>query len=783
MLTMMVGAFPLSAAAAEAEPGLMFRDIVIEKNDYVESTGDLRSINEIEFALNTYHLIRLYYGTPDSYVAVTDINVISGNSVVLGKRILTDGKPSVRVACVDVGQSVLEFSYPSGDTTKTSTFTLNIKPPSISFHTSQERSEETRCFHGVINWLDLTDSTVWCLHEDGFTKAEQSEIEVTVTRNNQAVSGFEYEWVKRPNAANVYDLKIILPKPPENGFQLDVTKGSKNLCSSTVKPIMKYINQYIGDDIVVGFTYYDDDVFYVVGDQCSTSGIISNRLPQESDPYMPFGTSGKFGKEIAAAYISKDNKGAYVFTKIENGKASVTVNKVWIDHVDGVPEAFSLDDRTHITELNGPFDSSDLPQLYYKSGVHGRIYLCADIEATVGNKTVSGMVRFSCKSSYSVPNNAVYDCEELGIRTVDDLNSLLKSIADSLDPFVDDSVDYKVILADTDYSGTVQIPDAFGGNNKISLIGSTEGTTRLVGSIDLNKLRTGVSSIRNITFIAPQNEGRGETRAVYNGTTGIKECVFYGYDVALDTTSAGLLTADNCVFINNGIASRVDVGTLNTGMFNNMSKSNTFLNNGTAVQILSLNKFVSPYYFRIYDSNFINNGTDIDARCGGTLYFYRNYFGEYKDTGNGHIPKPGVPGLDKHNGPEDLRIAMLLAAKTETKVGNMLHHRPPKLHTENSTRVITNPRWKYPVLNWWTGVSLETLITERHNAVMPVMLMAEKPYENILIADWELSTVIDNTEAGDLLIDDSAFGETDGSEKKVDVVDSNEKNLGSWIFD
>ena len=53
---------------------------------------------------------------------------------------------------------------------------------------------------------------------------------------------------------------------------------------------------------------------------------------------------------------------------------------------------------------------------------------------------------------------------------------------------------------------------------------------------------------------------------------------------------------------------------------------------------------------------------------------------------------------------------------------------------------------------------------------------------NILIADWELSTVIDNAEADDLLIDDSAFDGESG-EKKVDVVDSNEKNIGSWIFD
>ena len=124
-------------------------------------------------------------------------------------------------------------------------------------------------------------------------------------------------------------------------------------------------------------------------------------------------------------------------------------------------------------------------------------------------------------------------------------------------------------------------------------------------------------------------------------------------------------------------------------------------------------------------------------------------------------------------------------AKTEESVGNMLHHRPPEItkDKENHTKVITNPRWHYPVLNWWTGTDLTTLITGAREETVPALFAARGTYENILVADWERETVIDNAEADNLLIDGSAFEGENAGEKKVDVVDSNENPLGSWIFD
>ncbi|MBQ3126721.1 MAG: hypothetical protein IJC15_06585, partial [Clostridia bacterium] len=229
-----------------------------------------------------------------------------------------------------------------------------------------------------------------------------------------------------------------------------------------------------------------------------------------------------------------------------------------------------------------------------------------------------------------------------------------------------------------------------------------------------------------------------------------------------------------CVFINNDIAVRFDLGNSIVGAGGDVWKNNMFLNNGIAVQVLSLNGGTSPYYFRILNSNFINNDTDFDIRSGGTLYLYKNYFGEYIDG--------------KPNGNNKLRLSDLLGAKTESAVDKIVKRCKAKVSTTNGSRVITNPRWKFPVADWWTGASLEALLfgnsTSSASAAMFMMPRAEQNYENILIADWENDTQLVNSDidAENLLIDGSAFDES--GEKKIDIVEGEQEiYLGSWIFD
>lgn len=149
------------------------------------------------------------------------------------------------------------------------------------------------------------------------------------------------------------------------------------------------------------------------------------------------------------------------------------------------------------------------------------------------------------------------------------------------------------------------------------------------------------------------------------------------------------------------------------------------------MKIESFNDFLSPYYFRITNSDFIDNGVDFDVDCAATLYFYQNFYGTTKGS-----------------------------------VENA-KHTPPTVECDHSiTKVITNPRWKEPVLAW-------------ENRAVTFSRFAEPVAANYLTADWDLPTEIVNEEADGLPLDAAAFREP--GEKAIDVVNQ-QQYLGTWTF-
>ena len=153
----------------------------------------------------------------------------------------------------------------------------------------------------------------------------------------------------------------------------------------------------------------------------------------------------------------------------------------------------------------------------------------------------------------------------------------------------------------------------------------------------------------------------------------------------------------------------------------------------------------------------------------------------YKNKGNGLGPKPGAPSHNNGNGRDDLRLEEVLAAKTEKKLDKILKACTAKVAVTGGARVFTNPKWQFPVEDWWKGSTLIGDAIFGKAAVQSIMLFdLEQEYENILVSDWDLATQIVNGEAQDLLIDVSAF-EKDG-EKQIDVVDETENSVGIWNF-
>ena len=172
-----------------------------------------------------------------------------------------------------------------------------------------------------------------------------------------------------------------------------------------------------------------------------------------------------------------------------------------------------------------------------------------------------------------------------------DLNAALAKVAAELPEDGTGFVNF--ILTADEYDGTIVIPQEFVTKKDYELIlqSGTQGTrTKIVGGIDLNGAHALVYSM---DFVAP--ESSGETRAIYNGCSAtIQYCTFQGYDVAIDA-SANTINPHSCVFADNVVAVRVDLPEMAVDSSRNTWTNNNFINNGTAVQVLGLSNFVSPY--------------------------------------------------------------------------------------------------------------------------------------------------------------------------------------------
>jgi len=259
------------------------------------------------------------------------------------------------------------------------------------------------------------------------------------------------------------------------------------------------------------------------------------------------------------------------------------------------------------------------------------------------------------------------------------------------------------------------------------------------------------------------------------------DCTFYGYDIACDAVEGMITLTEGNIFVNNTIAARIDGAKHHSGSNLQPWLNNSFLNNETAVQILSFNQHISSFNFRIYDCNFINNGTDFDVQGEGNVYYYRNYFGHYEKK-NGKVPTPGKPGPGKNNGKEDLRLQELLEARSLNKLHSALVSNKPVVKVGAKTRLTTNPRWKYPVLDWWkNNVLIDDAVFGSSGSNALMLLEAEPDYVNYLTSDWETQTEIINNEADDLILDAAAF-EEEGT-KEIDVVDQQSNTIGTWTFE
>ena len=294
---------------------------------------------------------------------------------------------------------------------------------------------------------------------------------------------------------------------------------------------------------------------------------------------------------------------------------SVTVERMWIETVSGLADALSFSQSELVTEIANP--AGTVP-VYSRNDQSCAAVIKAEVSVYDQNGSLITSDTVSIRAAQEV--QTVQNMERPTTDTTEALNQALAELAQTLDR----NAIYTIQLG-PEYHGTIRIPGEFEYAN-ITITGENN-QTRIYGGIDLCGGRVDV--IREISFFHSDDAADATTSALWGGWCGnVIQCVFSGYPVAADATTGFLAFTNGNVFVDNQIGVKVDLSETQQGGNNSPWQYNTFLRNGTAVQVLGFNSIMSPYYFRIVDSNFIGNSTDFDLKAPGTVYLYRNYFGK-----------------------------------------------------------------------------------------------------------------------------------------------------------
>lgn len=667
----------------------------------------------------------------------------------------------------------ITITAPFGTWTSTVSFSACLETYGLQLYTSEDLSEESYVeydkYTTELNYYNLPEPVLWLYSS---TPLLPGDLSVTI----RSLSGDGKEGTLNWTILEDGHTARIDLKEPESvrGYSLNVVDNGTGESIS-----VQISDQPSGNALYVnlgGAEYAAGFIFGKRGLPVISEGEVERilySLSQTTNPESP--ERGQFvlfdNVQVGVARKQHDANGAVYYT-FENCPVDVRVDSLKIRYLDeaemdeGIENnkhTFSLSQESEVTSMDNAGGSN--VRIFYRQGNTARAVLKATVTLMVNGveiRTGTVGVPMNVNPPYEATDGKVLSYTRPEDDTVEALNADMQAIVDALPDDKEELgkiSDIEFILTADSYQGTIEIPNAL---PNIRLYGSgSNGRTTLIGGVDTNGSKTFVNYI---DFIAQESDA--ETRAVYgSGKTVATNCTFRGYDVALDMSQ--YIAPSSCVFADNGVALRIDLSAIygissGTGLF----ADNAFVNNDTAVQVLSLNQDLSPYYFRISNCNFVNNRVTFDVRTPGTFYFYRNFYGI-------------APG-DTSN-----EIVEALKSQWLNPIFPDILTSIPVVRASNGARVITNPRWYFRVECGY----LPSLSGVRSGSSPSgaVMALAAEPAaeENYLTADWSLPTEIVVGEEN-LEISAAAFAGAAEEDRVISVVEIDESGnrieLATWNF-
>ena len=376
-----------------------------------------------------------------------------------------------------------------------------------------------------------------------------------------------------------------------------------------------------GNEAVVGFAFVRED------------GMLDPYVEGNSGPSCSYEqeTNGSYGEEqwdlfdypICVGKVVAQEGGNTVYQNITDG-VTLTVKVIRLEPADAMTPmtAFSLEKGTaQVTSKSAPIGNP--PSIYYNKSYEGAAKVCATVEVNGTEYEIWYTV------TTEFDKTTVIDLTEAA--SIHEINQTLSGMSKSSDPveiilgaktYGDSSDDANIILPDLSDSRS---PSA------ITVRGTEKNGVRTKVDGGLMILSTQGVQISGIDFQA-REQGRsfGISGSAGAGPCNVYDCSFRNFETAIDATKSFVGATAGNQFHTNTVA--LDIALPDSGSNQDQLEGNVFTGNGTAVRVTALNDFVTPYYFRLRDGEFVGNDVDLDISQEGEYYFYRNLFAADEST-------------------------------------------------------------------------------------------------------------------------------------------------------
>ena len=232
------------------------------------------------------------------------------------------------------------------------------------------------------------------------------------------------------------------------------------------------------------------------------------------------------------------------------------------------------------------------------------IYGCGTNEIIWTVKTTDGQ-ELKLRHTVHIINQETLDIypEDAPMETIEELRALLDDVAENVDP---DTL-VNIHLPAVTYEGGIEMT-----RRSFSFFGSTDGyaQTTFTDTITVGARDPQVAGLNDIVI---EGSGEGIGLACTNALRLIN-CEIRGWDTGAMAYNGSWIAAQGCTFEDNGVGLHFNTDYVN--MTDPNYQNDTFIGNGTAFLIENLpGKEILNFQY----TRFIDNGTDIDNRCGYNL--------------------------------------------------------------------------------------------------------------------------------------------------------------------